>query len=192
MSITVLLTIAMCGVVLFARRYFIYIFSSFFIFFSELGTGFTSFNASFVFNQGFVNLASLKLIEFVTAGSYACLLFTTHNKGGHIFKAEYKYAIAFLALLSALLTMEIFLHRSVNISDWRIILVGIIIFHILSLTLTTESKIISFLKFFIIALGIKSSIGLFAYIIGHGVVSPRGTVPFFWIVSRLMLSHMHR
>ncbi|MFK5891822.1 MAG: hypothetical protein QM504_01215 [Pseudomonadota bacterium] len=162
-----------------AKKYFIYVFSSLFIFFSELGSGFTSFNASFVFNQGFVNIANLKLIEFVVAGSYICLL-STKKASANLLKRERTYAIAFICLLICLLIVEFFLHDSVNISDWRNVLVGIIIFHIFSLTLTTEESIISFLKFFIIALGIKSAIGLGAYLVGHGVVSPRGSVPFFW------------
>ena len=178
--LTIILTVAMCGIALLARKYFIYIFSSLFIFFSELGTGFTSFNASFVFNQSFINLANLKLIEFVTAASYVCLLFTIPKGRNKILNREYKYAIAFLTLLFALLTMEFFLHGSINISDWRNLLVGMIIFHMLSLTLTTEESVLSFLKFFIIALGVKSAFGLTAYFLGHGVVSPRGHVPFFW------------
>ncbi|VAW52095.1 hypothetical protein MNBD_GAMMA05-627 [hydrothermal vent metagenome] len=178
--ITLLLTLAMCGVALLARKYFIYIFSSFFIFFSELGTGFTSFNASFVFNQNFVDLASLKLIEFIVAASYACLLFTTPIRKNKILNREYKYAIAFLLLLVSLLAIEYFLHKSINISDWRNVLVGIIIFHILALTLTTEESIVSFIKFLIIAISIRAAIGLGAYLIGFGIDSPRGYVPFFW------------
>lgn len=178
--ITITITLGMCGIALLARKYFIYIFSSLFIFFSELGTGFTSFNASFVFNQDFVNLASLKLIEFVVATSYICLLFTSPHSTNKILKREYKYGVAFIVLLSGLITVEYFLHGAINISDWRNIIVGIVIFHMLALTLTTEDTVISFLKFFIIALGIKAGIGLTAYLLGHGVISPRGSVPFFW------------
>lgn len=179
------LAVTLGGAIFFAmlaimgKRFLVYAFLFLFVFFEEMGTGFTSFNASFVFNQNFADLFGFKFIEIVTAAAYIPLVLTSRHRGVPV-TTERRLCWAFIALIIFLLFLETFLHNSANVMDWRLILSGIMLFHIIVLLVDTEEKLVSLFKVFVVMLSIRALIGLVAYWAGYGIMSPRGMVPFFW------------
>jgi len=180
LALTFAAALIMALLALMGRSMLVYVFLFLFVFFEEMGTGFTSFNGSFVFNQNFVDLFNLKFIEIVTAAAYIPLLFSGIRNQGKRAAPEKQLVWGFIGLIFSLTFLEIFLHGAANISDWRLILSGAMLFHMLVMLVDTEEKLISLFKVFVVMLSIRALIGLVAYWAGYGVMSPRGMVPFFW------------
>ncbi|MDH5644355.1 MAG: hypothetical protein OEZ01_00015 [Candidatus Heimdallarchaeota archaeon] len=151
-----------------------------YIFFPEMGPGFTSFGSSFVFDQTFLNFYNFKFIEIVTPAIYIAMLFSRTNQGTSYLAFEKKLAWWFVGLILCLIAIEYFLHGNLTVGDFRLIISGVMLFHIFAMCINSEDDLISFVKVFIILLSIRALIGLVQYLIGHGVSSPRGVVPFFW------------
>ena len=151
------------------------------VFFEELGTGFTSFHASIFFNQDFIRFFNFKFIEIIIAFSYPVILLTYKpNPGRPRLTFEKRIAIAFISLVAVLCLVEYWIHGRVTVSDWRVMVAGLILFHMMAHLVDTEQKMLNYAKALLVMMGIRALIGLAMMAAGHGVHSPRGTVPFFW------------
>jgi hypothetical protein len=174
---------AVLSLVAFVSRpiYILYILTFIIVFFEEYGYGFTSFNASIFFNQEFVNFYNFKFIEIIIAFTYPVILITykpKYDRPKLLF--EKRLFIALVILIATLCFAEYAMKRTVTVSDWRLMVTGVIIFHMLSLLIDTEDKLLRYTKYLLIMLSIKAFIGLTMLAVGHGIESPRGPVPFFW------------
>lgn len=180
LAITIACAALMALLALVGRRWVVYVLLFLFVFFDELGIGFTSFAGSFVFNQDFVDFGYFRFIEFVIAAAYAATLISYRGRRPPFMASEGKLGYLFVFLIVILLFVEYFLHGSTTISDWRLIVSGIMVLHLFVMLVNSEEKLISFVKILLIMLTLRALIGLVAYALGHGVMSPRGVVPFFW------------
>lgn len=179
-TITIACTVLMALFSLVGRRWVAYVLLFLFIFFDELGPGFTSFAGSFVFNQDFVGFGYFRFIEFVVAAAYLTTLISYRSQRLAFMATERKLSYLFIFLMIALLFIEYLMHGNITISDWRLIVSGIMILHLFVMLVNSEKKLISFVKILLIMLALRALIGLVAYALGYGVMSPRGVVPFFW------------
>lgn len=180
LGITIACAALMALLALVARRWVVPVLLFLFIFFEELGTGFTSFAGSFVHNQDFVNFGNFRFIEFIIAAAYIPTLISYRGQRPFIMASESKLGYLFVLLIIALLFIEYFMHGNSTISDWRLIVSGILVLHLFVMLVNSEKKLISLVKIFLIMLTLRALIGLIAYALGYGVMSPRGVVPFFW------------
>jgi hypothetical protein len=150
------------------------------VFFEELGTEFTSFNGSFVFNQDFLGFMKLKLIEVVVAVVYPIVFLVHRRRRLGFFGYEKVLLVLTILLIGFLLTMEQFLHRAVTLADWRLFVVSILLIHIFCILINDEKKLVRFAQVLVVMLSLRALVGLGMYFAGHGELSPRGMVPFFW------------
>lgn len=180
LGITIICALAIVFLVVVARQLVVYVFLFLFVFFEELGTGFTSFAGSFVYNQDFVNFSNFRFIEILIAAAYMTTLLTYRNKRPPFMAAEKRLGILFVLLIITLLCIEFFLHNAITVSDWRLIVSGILLLHLMAMLVNSEKKLLDLVKVFLVFLTARALIGLAAYAVGHGVMSPRGMVPFFW------------
>ena len=106
LTITLVTALLMAALAVARPRVLPYLLLGLIVFFEELGTGFTSFNGSFVFNQNFVNLFNLKFIEIVTVVTWAPLILLG-RRGGQppVMRSEKRLGTALLLLVGALLTV---------------------------------------------------------------------------------------
>lgn len=180
LAITLLLAFAMATMAFVARDGVIYVILALFTFFAEQGGGFTSYSGSFLFNQNFVKFGHLRAIEFIVLAIWASLLISRKRVRISGLGFEGKLLAASILWLLGLLFLEYFLHGAVTISDWRLIVSGVMLFHILAMLIDSEQKLVTVVTVFVILLAIRAALGLAVYLAGHGVMSPRGQVPFFW------------
>lgn len=173
---------AILAIVAFGRPLVVlYVLTAIIVFFEELGTGFTSFHASIFFNQDFIRFFNLKFIEIIIAFIYPVILLTYRpNADRPRLAFERRVALSFIGLVTLLCFIEYWIHGRVTVSDWRVMVAGLILFHMMAILLDTEQKMLTFTKVILIMMGTRALIGLIMMVAGHGVQSPRGTVPFFW------------
>ncbi len=179
LAVTIACALLMGVLAIAARSSLVYVFLFLIVFFEEFGTGFTSFSGSFVFNQSFVDLFNLKFIEIITAAAYIPVVIT-HKRAKPFMGYEKWLGFLFAILVIALLFIEYTQHLTVTVSDWRLIITGAMLLHLMAMLQDTEQKLITFTKVFLLMLTIRALIGLAAFALGYGIQSPRGMVPFFW------------
>lgn len=179
LAVTFLAAFLAAGLALAAPRAIPYLFLVLIVCFEEYGAGFTSFSGSFVFNQAFVSFFNFKFIEIVAAAAYVPLLITG-RRARPFLRYERKLGILFALLIVLLSVVEYFLHSTVIVADWRLIVTGAILLHVLAMTIDSDVEMVRLLKVFVLLLTARALIGLAAYALGYGVQSPRGSVPFFW------------
>jgi hypothetical protein len=154
-----------------------------FVFFEEVGPGSTSFTASFVFNQGFVGFANVRLIEILTASVWApVVMFAAKDaiSTPSVFGGEKMLFFLFAALIAGFTVLEYALEGTYNVSYWRFILTGAMQFQVLVVLFRTEEDVVQLVKVAIVMLALKAAWGLAMWAAGFGVMSPRGRLPFFW------------
>lgn len=153
-----------------------------FVLFDEIGPGFTTLSGSFVFNSNFVGFGGFRLIEVVTLSAYIPILMLGlgADRSSLGFSTEKTIAIVFALLVVALSLLEYFLAQTYKFGPWRLVLTGIMQFHILTMLFRDEESVQQLIKVLLILLCVKAAWGFGMWAIGFGAITPRGKLPFFW------------
>jgi hypothetical protein len=86
----------------------------------------------------------------------------------------------FAVLVFSLSIVAIAKGHDLAIVGWRLIVSGAMFFHLMYMLLDDDEKLYTFAKLFLLFLSIRAAIGLAMLAAGHGIESPRDSVPFFW------------
>lgn len=179
---TLLLSVifAILGIV--RPRLAVYLILTLFVFFDEMGPGFTTYRGSFMFNAFFVGFYGLRLVEVLTLSAYVSMSIMARNRGQASlpFRAERAISAMFFLWVGVLLAVEYGISGKVTHSDWRLIVTGAMQFHMFVLMFRDEAAVGRLVRFFLILLTLKALYGLGMYAAGYGVHTPRGRLPFFW------------
>lgn len=95
-----------------------------FVFFEEIGSGFTSFTGSIFFNQGFLKFYNFKFIEIVIISTYTYVLLMCRNRRAQVLRTEKWLFFIFLGLVTFLCFIEFFKHNTITAFGWRYMLSG--------------------------------------------------------------------
>lgn len=153
-----------------------------FVFFDELGPGFTTFRGAFPFNAYFVGFFGIRLIEVVTISAYLPMLVMAVNRraASMPFGVERMIGFLFAFWIAVLMAVEFGIAGKPTYSDWRLIVSGAMQFHMLVLMFREEGDVEKLMRVFLIMLALKASYGLAMWAGGMGTMTPRGKLPFFW------------
>jgi len=180
-SLAILLVSLACIIVLFKPLAVNYILLVIFAAFTEIGQGFTSFEGSIFFNQDFLNFYKFRLIEFVVLVGFISFFLRDALKGKFIIRNPLNKPLSFLILwISFLLLFEMSTTGRITPSDWRFVASGILLFYMFLQAAFTKGEVEKLCWVFLAAITIKAFVGLGAYLMGRGLVTFRGSVPFFW------------
>lgn len=159
-----------------------YILLGLFIFFEELGLGFTTYRGSWVFNAFFVGFYGIRLIEVLTISMYIPMLLTLKPSKDRpsVFGVEQFIAITIIVWSAILTALEYSYTKKVEVGTWRLLVTGMMQFHMMVVLFVKEEDRAKLLKVFVYMLAIRAFIGLGMYAAGYGVQSFRGRVPFFY------------
>ena len=113
------------------------------VFFAELGTNFSSFSGSFLFNQNFLGLFKLKIIELITGGLYVVVLLTHRRNYAHQHYLVFNkwLVILFASLVFFLSIIAIANGHDLALVGWRLIVSGAMFFHLMYMLLDDEEKL---------------------------------------------------
>ena len=163
-------------------RMAVYLILALFVFFDEQGPGFTTYRGSFVFNAFFVGFYGLRLIEVLTISAYIPMIVMARDRhqASQPFRAERTISLLFFLWIAILVAVEFGISGKASHSDWRLIVTGAMQFHMIVLTFRDEVAVKKLVRFLLIALTLKAVYGLGMYAAGHGTLTPRGKLPFFW------------
>lgn len=180
--ISLLLSLAFVVLGVLRPRLAAYLILALFVLFEELGPDFTTYRGSFVFNANFVGLAGLRLFEMITLAAYIPIFLLSKDRGLAMkgFGPERAMTWTFVVMILAFTALELAVQGTFTYSNWRVILTGLLQFHMLILLFRTEDDLKQLLKVFLILLVVKSIWGLAMWAAGMGLVTPRGRLPFFW------------
>lgn len=180
--ITLFLAIIFGALGLTRPRLGLYILVGLIVSFEEMGLGFTTFRGSWVFNAFFVGFYGLRLIEVLTVSLYIPFLFTLKRlpAGDKPFVLERSLAILMIIWCAMLTALEYYYTKKVEVGTWRLMVTGMMQFHLMVRLFQSEEDRKQFLKFMLIMLALRAFIGLAMYAAGFGVHSFRGRVPFFY------------
>lgn len=149
-------------------------------FFEEMGPGFTVSTGSIFFQPEFVKFANARFFEILVVMCYPVVLLRSAGKPKPYLRFEKKLAIAFLLLLLPMLLTEYWLHGRVTVWGWRPIVIGMMMFHMIAMLIDSETQLLKYIKAMVVLLSAKALFALLLFLSGHGVDSPRGSVPFYW------------
>lgn len=163
-------------------RLAVYLILGLFVFFDELGPGFTTYRGSFVFNAYFVGFYGLRLVEVLTVSAYIPMLVMTRDRSqaSRPFRAERAISLLFFAWIAILVGVGFSITGKVAYSDWRLIVTGAMQFHMFVLMFRDEASVKRLVQVLLIMLAIKATYGLGMYAAGFGAMTFRGRLPFFW------------
>lgn len=179
---TLLLAIVFGALGLLRPRVAFYLILALTVSFEELGPGFTTFRGSWVFNAFFVGFYGIRLFEVIVFAAYIPFVLSRSRAEIKLeaFRTERAIAIVFLTTITALSIVEFALTRKLQVGSFRLTLTGMMLFHMMILLFQSEEDLIKLVRMLIALLGISASIGLAKWALGYGLLTPRGSLPFFW------------
>lgn len=160
----------------------LYILVGLIVSFDEVGLGFTTFRGSWVFNAYFVGFYGLRLIEVLTVSLYIPFLLTLKRLPAKEkpFAIERNLAVLMIVWCAMLTALEYYYTKKVEVGTWRLMVSGMMQFHLMVRLFKSDDERKQLLKFMLIMLTLRAFVGLAMYAAGYGVHSFRGRVPFFY------------
>lgn len=192
---TLLLSIVFGALAIFRPKIAVYLLLALFVFFDEMGPGFTTYRGSFVFNAFFVGFYGLRLFEVLTLAIYIPVILlparaspsrrTPSTDPDQIevtgaFSTEKWLCFALFGWILFLVAVEYAIAGKASWGDWRLLVTGCMQFHLLVITFRTRSEVLRFVYVLIVMLSLKAAYGLLMFAAGQGTMTPRGRLPFFW------------
>jgi hypothetical protein len=148
---------------------------------AEMGESFTSFEGSIFFNQNFLHLANLKLIEVILysyAGLLILLEIPVHRKLAP--SPLRRLYWLWLAWLVVLLYVQYDMHGSMDITSFRGVYFGWAVLYVLTSVIDSRLVMRRVMVFTFILIALKALWLMLMFAAGQGDYTPRGHSPIFW------------
>jgi hypothetical protein len=159
----------------------LFILIAIFVLTAELGYGFSSFQGSIFFNQDFLSLASLKLVEVILYAYTGLLVLSdVYNRRKLAPSPLRRLYWIWLAWLVVLLFVQFKTRGSIDPIAFRNVYFSWALLYVFSSV--TDSRLIMrrVIIFTFVTITVKALLLIFMFAIGRGDLTPRGRSPIFW------------
>jgi len=152
-----------------------------FILAAEMGAGFTSFQGSLFFNQNFLHLANLKLVEVILYSYTGLLILLEIPKRRKLAQSALRRLYwLWLAWLVVLLYVQYDVHGSMDLTSFRGVYFGWAILYVLTSVIDSRLVMRRVMIFSFTLIVVKALWLMLMFAAGRGDQTSRGHSPIFW------------